>query len=448
MNPENPSEPTPGPSIPDLRPGEEPLKIPEHSSPPSSPPPVQPESNGADDAFLNTVRARNQKKYVVEPEDSSSNEPSQPDVESTSDEDDASSSEADTSQAKSDSEDPIIDPLETQPKKKKTKADNMKNLRNSLKESRTTIDDLTTQLETATGKVKDIPDIETLQKTLEEKDTRIEELKKFEDLLGLYQTDGFKEKYYDGVDNQISAAVDIAKDYEVSEDIINQAVKITNRKELTAHLLNYFDQVSINDVRPLIIEAQKLLKERDEVELKPAQTKEELISLMRNKTETTKAQASETVKNSMSSAWQDITTLYSANESLKVLKKISGNEEHNKIRESLLTNSSEEFGKAMSALVDNGLKQIPSNLAKALAARFQLGEAAAHMAAENHSLLEELTQLKKELRTVNGYTRPLSNGNNVTSSGAPLTTEPPKGNSQIASTVMENAFSKLAAQEK
>jgi hypothetical protein len=318
-----------------------------------------------------------------------------------------------------DGDDIKVNPLEGKATKpKKSKEDNIKGLRTALSSEREKREALELDLKTATDKLEQSGDVEQLRSELEAKDKRIAELQKYEGLLGLKQSKEFREKYIDGVDSLLKQAQDIAKDYGVGDDVLKQAIKTGNRKQLNELLLQHFDTVAIGEMYPIIKDMQGLLIEKRQVEDNPAQAHEQLIKAAQDKDKAEKVTSRKLVTASVQEAWVDVTNLYSAKEGgVEALQEIVGNDEHNQNRAQLLEESSAEFGQLMGTFVQNGLRKIPLAQSKAVAARFQLAAVAGQMIEENIELRERVAALEKKQSKTTSYRRPMSAGSNAKQGG-------------------------------
>lgn len=291
-----------------------------------------------------------------------------------------------------------------------TKEENFKNLRNALKASNFRVSELETELKAKEEELKKLDSVSELEAQLQEATSKLEKLQKYEDIIGLYGTEGFKEEYYDKVDSIKSDIMDIANDYGVEDSIIDQAIKITNQKQLNEFLGQYFDVYSVQDIRKNIKEIQSILEAREDAENNPVKTREYLLTNFAKKKDAMDKQARENIKLASMSAWTEMNETYSNPTSgVDILQEKRGDKNHNDTRESILNTASQEFGKLMAMLTDNGLRSLPSNVARALASRFQLGEVAAYAIVQSEGLKKENDELKAELKKFTNYSRPLGN---------------------------------------
>ena len=291
-----------------------------------------------------------------------------------------------------------------------TKEENFKNLRNALKASNFRVSELETELKAKEEELKKLDSVSELEAQLQEANSKLEKLQKYEDIIGLYGTEGFKEEYYDKVDSIKSDIMDIARDYGVEDSIIDKAIQITNQRQLNEFLGQYFDVYSVQDIRKNIKEIQNILEAREDAENNPVKTREYLLANFAKKKDAMDKQARENIKLASMSAWTEMSETYSNPTSgVDILQEKRGDKNHNDTREGILNTASQEFGKLMAMLTDNGLKSLPSNVARALASRFQLGEVAAYAIVQSEGLKKENDELKAELKKFTNYSRPLGN---------------------------------------
>lgn len=428
-----------------------------------SQPPVQAPEPGADpqSSFLDMVKQSNESRHTElggnvdaiqtrqssEPDSGDSQESlgepqatSTPDVQNTEE----PSKEATQEDGKVDDGESLLPDYQDEPAPpvKKTKAENMKNLRNIIKTEKEKSAELERERDALRAKVENVLQAEEVQNVIKEKDSRIKELEKYEDLLGLYKTDGFKEAYYDSIDNLTGEAKQVATEYGLEEAVVDQALTISNRKELNEYLSQYLDPIGVGDIRKYILDAQAVAVERHKAEQNPKQARSELVEIMKRTRETRAAEVREKLKTRMKTSWDSMLSIYSDEDSgIDILKDVSGDAQHAEIKENVLKRAETDFGKAVGVLVAAGVQDIPAEVVKAFAARFQLSEVAGYLANSNKQLKAEVDSLSKELKKVNGYTRPLSksSGTGKTSHKAPeIATD------QIASHTMAAAMAKLS----
>lgn len=337
-----------------------------------------PELTQGDQDFMNLVRQRNQLRYAQQsPEiqqpsvgndvqedvmnlqrpsllDSKYDVPTTPPVEI---EEATEGSEPITEEEEV--EEPIVDPIE---EKRKDKENNMKALRTALKSSRDRVAELEAQMEAKDKELEKLAEIDSLKTQLQEKEERLQKLQSYEDVVSLYGTEGFKEKFYDSVDNLRNQAVEIAADYGVPAEVLDNAFKMTNQRQLNDYLSKWFDTFAVQDIRNYIKEAQQIVADRAQAEAQPAKARELLLNTIAKRKEAERVQSRENLKAAGTSAWAEMVATYGNKDSgVALLQEKNGNKTHNSVREGILQGASKEFGKMLAVLADNVLYILTSS---------------------------------------------------------------------------------------
>lgn len=304
----------------------------------------------------------------------------------------------------------LTDPLEATPKKN-TKTENLKNLRNNLKVTKDRVTELEDELSEARKQLesKDVPS--EVQEQLAAYEKKVEKLEKYEKLLGLYQTDGYKETFYDSEQQLIEQAKSIADDYGVEHEVIDQLLSVTNRKQLIEGLQDYFDIHTAGELRDIVLKRQEILKGREAADTDPEKARQELLALTSERQKAKTEKAFKEMSTTVQVGWERMLEKYSdKNTGLEVLQERPGDKEHSEQRDGLLGRAQGELAKFMTAFVQGGLTQMPEQLAQALAARFQLSEATGVLHQQNKALQKRVEELEAEHTKLTKYSRPLTNG--------------------------------------
>lgn len=342
---------------------------------------------------------------------------------------------------------PPSDGIEIEPvKKKKSKEENLKGLRNALSAERDRSKSLETELEETKRKLESVDDVDQLKAELAASKERIGELEKYEKLVGVKQSKEYREKYVDGIQSLLDEVSEIAKDYEVPNSVLKQAVAQSSRRQLNELLGEHFDAVAVGDVRPIILKIQKLLQEKKSIDDGPIEAEEQLLKAGEEKEKIAQEKARKSIQNTVQDEWANSLVLYTGEDSgVDILKEVPGDNEHNKTRAELINKAATEYGGALSKLVTRGLRELPADVAQEFASRFQLAEVAKHLLAERAALQERLDDLEDKFKKQKAYNRPMSAGSAAGSNRQ----APPKevtGTANIAAAVFQSAKEKAAQQ--
>lgn len=360
--------------------------------------PEQPPIEAGADDFLNMVRENNATKAG---EELDVQEPKQ---------------EEEKVEKEENQEGILADPVQAAPQKK-SKAENIKSLRTSLQAERDRIQTLEAELETYKQRAENPELPEDIKNDLKAKEERIEALTKYEQMFGLYNTEGFKEKFYDSVDELKVQATTIADDYDVDHNVIDHVMGITNRKQLIDTLSQYFDIHTAGEVRDIVLQSQGIIAEREKAEKNPEEVRQQLLSMVGKKNEQKVVQAREQMTTAAGVGWARTVEMYSdPNTGLEPLKIKQGDTQHNERRDAILESAKTELSTVLGIFASQGLTGITDELATALSARFQLSAVTAAMHKDLQDHKKQVQELMEQAEKNTKYTRPLRAGRSTSGS--------------------------------
>lgn len=374
----------------------------------------QPENVSPEDsAFLAMVRENNERKANPEGESDGRQSKEETPTEVQGQQANGLDQEQEQGQEKEEEGPSLLeDPLgnrDLKPKKP-TKDENIKNLRSSLNNERARIQELETELEQARASLESPEIPKEVQEQIQAKDERLAQLEHYEKLFGLYNTEGFKETYYDSVDALAQRAKEIAQDYDVSDTVIDAAMSISNRKELIETLSQYFDVHTAGEIRDIVLESQGIIKEREKAEKNPDEVRSQLLSLVGKNNEARINKARENMQGAVSTGWTRMLESYSnPNSGITPLIERPGDVEHTKNRDAILKSAESDLSAVMGIFAKDGLRTINDQVAAGIAARFQLSAAAGYMHKRLQELEAENAALKESGAKATRRQRPLSN---------------------------------------
>lgn len=143
------------------------------------------------------------------------------------------------------------------------KTENIKNLRTSNKELKSRV----TQLE---AELKNRPDANGLQKTVQELRDRVKQLEPYELVFGLHNNPQFKAQFIDGANNLVTEMNDIAKDYGLEAEVVDEILATSNRKDLDEIISeNFPSDESRREMKTLKKKYDGLLSQRRKAEQAP-----------------------------------------------------------------------------------------------------------------------------------------------------------------------------------
>lgn len=286
----------------------------------------------------------------------------------------------------------------------------------SLKGMRKIIRKVNTELESerearlrAEAEVEKFKTGEAIPEVLKEKDQRIEELSHYEKLHGLKLSPEYQQKFVEPYNNTIARAAQLAKDYGVDDEVIQEALHIENKRELNSFLRSHFDEVGTLEVRNLVDAARNISQQAQAAEQKPQDSMVKLRGEFQVQQREREEKRVTTIQDNAKNGWREsVKELASSGEYPELTR--NGDPEHDRIVNEVTTAAAAEFGKMVTLLGQGGVRDLPADAAKIMAKRYLMSQAAGIMSksrAHHHSRSEEL--LSQSRRTA-GMIRPQIGG--------------------------------------
>lgn len=319
---------------------------------------------------------------------------------------------------------------------------NFKKVRETLKEKTNLLKQKDEELKTVSEKLKKYETGEVLPEVLSEKESEIERLRTYEKIVNLKGSVEYQEKYIKPISKIQEKINQIAADYDIPVDVINDAVETTNQADLNRFLSDHFDNVGALEVKQLFTEMKNIQKEAQTAEKEPEtaiqKLQQESAEIRQRVMQEKRVKLAGTVKNS----WRNQLGRIHQEGKAKELISIEGDEEHNtNIVKPLLTAASQEYGKLVTMLADNGLEELPDSVADALARMVLLAHASATSITSREAAQRHAEEVTANAQRSTSYSRPLTSGGFGGNSApvAPVETPSPRElGRQLAHSVIQN----------
>jgi hypothetical protein len=310
---------------------------------------------------------------------------------------------------------------------KSTVGDNFHRLRTKLKsvlkERKADVERLQ-ELENLKKRVSEYESGAAVPDILQAQLARIAELEVYEKRYNFTGTPAYQKEFAEPLKAKKEALVALAKDYNLSEDVLNAAFKAKSQAEEDALLSKHFGN-------PLgASQAKNLLQEIRSIQIRAAEAEKEPVqSLARMQQENDRilaeerARANELIKHTSKEGWNEALVTLREDGRFKEVTFIDGDNEHNeKYVRPILNKAMLDYGKTARMLAENGLKQLPKDLAVKLARADQLANYAGVLVAERDRLAQELSELKALMTKKTYLNRPSVSGTG--SNGASVAVTP------------------------
>lgn len=316
---------------------------------------------------------------------------------------------------------------------------NFKNLRTKIKETTSVLKTKEKELEEVTNKLHKYETGEEIPEPLKQKEARIQELEKYERLHALKLSPAYREAFIKPIEVAKSKLAEIAADYEIPNEVISKAIGFTNRRDLNQFLSEHFDEVGASEVKQAINSIQEIQTKAQEAEKEPAQALAAIEEDFKNVQAQRRAQANNKIVATTKDAWAD--SLYKIRQEGRVKELISkeNDPEYNKtFVEPVLQACSTEYARIVKGLADNGLNDLPSDLAFALARMTQLAHSTVVANEARDRAEREAAELRSSAERTTKYSRPTVGAFNGTGAtpASPTPTTPKEAGQMILDKVM------------
>lgn len=302
----------------------------------------------------------------------------------------------------------------------------IKKMRSALKNATQQVKSHSTELEMLRKKVTDYENGLAVPEVTAAQLARIEELEKYEKLYNLKATPAYREKYVKPIEEEKAKLQSLAKDYGVTEEVLNAAFNAPTAAETNRILSQSFqDDVGALEAKSLLRNIKKIQSEAQEAEKEPVQTfsrlQEESDRIMQEK----RQRANEAIVHTSKDAWSEALLSLREDNRFPELVYREGDTEHNeKYVRPTLTKAGQEFGKIVKTLAQNGLTEMPKDLGIAMSRMCQLAHQAGILAHHREQLANRVAELENLLGIKNGLDRP---GVNSTGGGMVTSNQTSRG---------------------
>lgn len=317
---------------------------------------------------------------------------------------------------------------------------NFRAMRKKLSETTKTLEEIAAQKKELEEKLQKVETGEELPEVIKEKDLKIAELEKYQQLHALKLSPAYKEKYVKPIAEVKQRLGEIAADYEIPSEVLAEALNITNRRDLNGFLAEHFDDIGALEVKELITKAQTIAEEAKAAEEIPSQALSQIEEEHKKLEEVRVAQSRQRIKETARDAWVDSLIQIRQEGKIKELISKETDTDYNKrVVEPILTAASSEYGKLVRMLAENGLTDLPKELAFALARTVHLAHASA-VSIESRARAEaEAAELKTNMARTTKYLRPPIGSSSA--SPAPVTSKAPSSLSEAADMILNSVLS-------
>lgn len=302
---------------------------------------------------------------------------------------------------------------------------------NTLKEKETLIENLTRQVEESKKSTEEVQRLKD----------RIDQLEKYETIVSLKTSPQYVEKYVKPIEETKGKLQTLAKEYEIPAKILEDATRITSKRELNQYLGRYFDELGASEARGLIESLRSQQLQAQQAEEQPKQTLEQINNEIAQRTQAEEAQRGQKIATSAQEGYVEALQELQNEGKYPELVIRDGDEKHNSYSKPIINNAAAEYGKFVKLLHMVGGKDLPKEAAKIIAKRFLLAESALVMAESRAQMYDQTQNLLNSVKKNARFNRPAVGGT-VSATSAPVAPSRPQSPEQAADVLLNNVLRK------
>lgn len=314
----------------------------------------------------------------------------------------------------------------------KSITENFKNIRKSLNETKTKLQEREEALAKAQATLDKYEKGEELPPSAKELKDKVEKLSHYQQIVELETSDEFQNTYVKPLTTIQTKLTNIAKDYEIPENVIDQMLGMESQRELNSFLSDHFDNVGAMEVKSLINETNELRRQAEAAKKAPKEALNRLVEEAQVAKITTFKRQVEQIHSKATGAWErSLTRLRASGTTPELTYKDNDSEHNEKIVKPLVETAAKEYGKMVTKLVESGLTKLPDDLSDAMANMCLLAHASAVSISQRNEAIRRYNEVDRNSRRETSYSRPPIGGT--------FGTGTPPAQAKLAPTVEEGA---------
>ena len=320
-------------------------------------------------------------------------------------------------------------------------AENFKKLRSKLKAERLAKQELESKYTETSEKLNDYETGKLIPEIVQGQESRIAQLEYYEKLHNLKMSPQYKDSFIKPLNEVGVKLQEIAKDYGVPDDVMKEALTLTNRAELNQFLSNHFDDIGGTEVKNLITKAQEIQTNAQSAEQKPLEALAKLQEEHREIETLQDSQRKEAIANTSKNSWgAALDEIKREGKARELIFNPNDSKYNDTFVIPVLRAASQEYGKLIRMLADSGLKVLDENVATMLSKTVLLAHASAVSINSREAAIRHAEELEINTKRQNGYNRPnvggFGGGNSSPAPAAPLRTTPKEAASILVNSVL------------
>ena len=304
-------------------------------------------------------------------------------------------------------------------------AENFKKLRKVYKENKEKYKELEARAQASEQKVKEYETGAAVPEIVQQLENKVAAASKYEKLHNLKMSDEYTEEFVKPLEDTRNQLKVIAKDYELPESVIDEALTYTNQAQLNGFLSEHFDSIGATEVKQLISKAKDISVRAKAAESEP----EAIMQRLKEEHEARKAILDEQrigkITATAKSAWAEaIEDLQKEGKMTEIIHRPDDPEHNEFFVKPILQQAGQEYGKIVTMLTKAGLRELPTEVSKALAAMTARAHASAVAVASREAAVAELGEMQQVINRITNAKSPSIGSASGRGSGEPPSAAP------------------------
>lgn len=315
-------------------------------------------------------------------------------------------------------EEPTVDSLLEGVGSKKTKEDSIKDLRKKAEDTQKKYEAVETEVSTLKEQLQKYESGEAVPAVVETYKSQIAELEKFRDLYDLESSPDYIKKYVEPIQTTKEKLNPILEEYGVPYEALEEVFLSGSEKQLNTFLTQHFDGVAAGEIKGFLSGIRQLRVEGENAKKAPKESLTRLLADTEAINHQKNIERAGKIDRSARISWEKSLGKLQAEGKYPELV-LKGDPEHDHYSRPIVENSAKEFGVLVTWLANNGLSDLPEEIAGILATRFALSDAAAIMAESRSQMFNEYDKVVTKAKATNRFENPPVGGGFFRGGGAP-----------------------------
>lgn len=285
--------------------------------------------------------------------------------------------------------------------------ESIRNLRKIANETKRQLQTVQEELAESRQQLERFRNGEEVPETVAAQEQRIAELEYYEKLHNFRLSKEYRKRFTEPMEQARTRASKLAEEYALKPEVIDYALRFTNKRDLNAFLRKQFgDDVGALEARQAVEEIQRIQGEASTAEQEPAKEWDRIRDHLSERDRMETNERINNIKTVSQDAWAKALMDLRSDGRYPEFSIRENDPTHNAIVSPILKQAAAEFGRAVVMLGKDGIKALDPHAAKILAKRFLLSEAATVIAESRKAHADRAENVTKNAERTSSIIRP------------------------------------------